>query len=153
MIPSFLGFELIIFTSRRTDPCTVQVKLAIVAEKIGKLGLAAAVICFVAQMIIWLVGMSKKVRNMILLGLKIGAEMIFVSVDGWTPQTCFKMSDSGTRVEACFVKEAACLLLPNSTFVTSYSNFIAGTQLNNVVRFSLTISLCIHDICLINIIN
>ncbi len=37
-------------------------KLGIVAENIGKLGLAVATICFVAQTIIWLVSMGKEVR-------------------------------------------------------------------------------------------
>jgi hypothetical protein len=38
------------------------VKLGIVAENIGKLGLAVATICFVAQTIIWLVSMGQEVR-------------------------------------------------------------------------------------------
>ena len=39
-----------------------QVKLGIVAENIGKLGLAVATICFIAQTIIWLVSMGQEVR-------------------------------------------------------------------------------------------
>ncbi len=48
-------------------------------------------------------------------------------------QTCFKLSD-GSRIEVCYVKEDTChRIYPNSTWVTSYDNFIAGTQLNKVV--------------------
>ena len=39
-----------------------QVKLGTVAENIGKLGLAVATVCFVAQTIIWLVGLGQEVR-------------------------------------------------------------------------------------------
>ncbi len=51
-------------------------------------------------------------------------------------QTCFKETPEGTRVEACFVREDECLgnrtLFPNATWQTSYSYFVAGTQLNNL---------------------
>jgi hypothetical protein len=39
-----------------------QIKLGTVAENIGKLGLAVATVCFVAQTIIWLVSMGQEVR-------------------------------------------------------------------------------------------
>ncbi len=39
-----------------------QVKLGTVAENIGKLGLAVATVCFVAQTIIWLVSMGQEVH-------------------------------------------------------------------------------------------
>ncbi len=52
-------------------------------------------------------------------------------------QTCFKSTPEGGRVEACFVKQQACLndktLYPNATWQTSYSYFVAGTQLNKLV--------------------
>jgi hypothetical protein len=38
-----------------------QIKLAGVAETVGKFGLAVAVACFVAQTIIWLAELGKKV--------------------------------------------------------------------------------------------
>jgi hypothetical protein len=65
-----------------------QVKLAIVAENIGKLGLAVAIICFVAQIIIWLAEMGKEVKIIfvfylfafcILCGSIPETDMIFVS--------------------------------------------------------------------------
>ena len=39
-----------------------QVKLGDAAETIGKFGLAVAIVCFVAQTVIWFVNMSRKVR-------------------------------------------------------------------------------------------
>jgi hypothetical protein len=52
-------------------------------------------------------------------------------------QTCFKSTPEGSRVEACFVKKEVCLgnqtHYPNATFQTSYSYFVAGTQLNKLV--------------------
>jgi hypothetical protein len=52
-------------------------------------------------------------------------------------QTCFKSTPEGSRVEACFVKKEACLsnqtYYPNATWQTSYSYFVAGTQLNKLV--------------------
>ncbi len=52
-----------IYLPAPTHPLRVQIKLAGVAETVGKFGLAVAVACFVAQVIIWLSGMSKKVRH------------------------------------------------------------------------------------------
>ena len=54
-------------------------------------------------------------------------------------QTCFvSTTPEGGRVEACFVKKDACLgnptRYPNATWQTSYSYFVAGTQLNKLVR-------------------
>ena len=40
-----------------------QVKLGDAAETIGKFGLAVAIVCFVAQTVIWFVNMSRKVRG------------------------------------------------------------------------------------------
>ena len=38
-------------------------KLGDAAETIGKFGLAVAIVCFVAQTVIWFVNMSRKVRG------------------------------------------------------------------------------------------
>ena len=39
----------------------MQVKLAALAEDIGKLGLAVSIVCFLANVIIWLIRMSEPV--------------------------------------------------------------------------------------------
>jgi hypothetical protein len=41
----------------------LQIKLSGLAEDIGKLGLAVAIICFLANVIIWLYRMSEPVRD------------------------------------------------------------------------------------------
>eukprot|EP00291_Cryptomonas_curvata_P007377 CAMPEP_0172195970 /NCGR_PEP_ID=MMETSP1050-20130122/26527_1 /TAXON_ID=233186 /ORGANISM="Cryptomonas curvata, Strain CCAP979/52" /LENGTH=714 /DNA_ID=CAMNT_0012872139 /DNA_START=41 /DNA_END=2181 /DNA_ORIENTATION=+ len=94
-------------TERPDTP--LQVKLAIVAENIGKLGLAVAVICFVAQTIIWLATMAKP--------------------------TCFKVEGNATtKTEECDMTEAGCALM-GYTWTSPYSNFNAGIQMNKLIGF------------------
>ena len=54
-----------------SDVSRAQIKLAGVAETVGKFGLAVSVACFLAQTIIWLAEMGKKVRPRLSIFLKL----------------------------------------------------------------------------------
>jgi len=94
-------------TDRPDTP--LQIKLAGVAETVGKFGLAVAVACFLAQTIIWLADMGHK--------------------------TCFEQDSTGklTDAEICNEIQANCNA---SAWKTHYENF-HGIQLNNIVSQSL----------------
>jgi len=94
-------------TDRPDTP--LQVKLAIVADNIGRVGLAVAVICFVAQTIIWLADMSH--------------------------EHCFEMKgNETTKTELCDLPRDTCAAA-GGAWITPYRNFNGALQMRNLVTF------------------
>ncbi len=118
-----------------------QIKLAGVAETVGKFGLAVAVACFLAQTIIWLAEMGAKVsphpHGFLKPPHRRGTHELGVLTWAVRAQTCFEQDGQGkvTAVEICGATRAACNA---SAWKTHYENF-HPIQINNIVSEPLSI--------------